>query len=239
MRSRWPADADAAPGHGRARPRGPGPRRTLDRQRPAATRRRPDHEPTSSAPACLGPGRRPRAAPAACAAPRPWPTAHAPTATDQVARGKYLVNTSGCHDCHTPCQDGRQRPRAGHEPHALGPPAGTEDAAGAAAAGGAVAGGRRGHQHRLGRTLGRELHRQPDARQGHRPRAGRRRTSSSTIRTGRHMGRGRGSCRRCRSRSTRTSPMPTWRPSSPTCARSRPISNQVPEPWAPATVTSK
>jgi hypothetical protein len=26
----------------------------------------------------------------------------APAASDPVARGKYIVNTSGCHDCHTP-----------------------------------------------------------------------------------------------------------------------------------------
>lgn len=26
----------------------------------------------------------------------------APAANDPVARGKYIVNTSGCHDCHTP-----------------------------------------------------------------------------------------------------------------------------------------
>ena len=26
----------------------------------------------------------------------------APAANDLVARGKYIVSTSGCHDCHTP-----------------------------------------------------------------------------------------------------------------------------------------
>jgi mono/diheme cytochrome c family protein len=33
-----------------------------------------------------------------------------PTATEIVARGDYLVNTSGCHDCHTPFQMGPNGP---------------------------------------------------------------------------------------------------------------------------------
>ena len=42
--------------------------------------------------------------------------AHAQTATaggataDKVARGKYLVSTSGCHDCHTPWKMGANGP---------------------------------------------------------------------------------------------------------------------------------
>jgi uncharacterized membrane protein len=31
-------------------------------------------------------------------------------AADKVARGKYLVNTSGCHDCHTPFKMGEKGP---------------------------------------------------------------------------------------------------------------------------------
>ena len=30
---------------------------------------------------------------------------------EQVARGKYLVTTSGCHDCHTPWVTGRKGPQ--------------------------------------------------------------------------------------------------------------------------------
>lgn len=30
--------------------------------------------------------------------------------SDLVARGKYLVNTSGCHDCHTPFKWDRTAP---------------------------------------------------------------------------------------------------------------------------------
>jgi Cytochrome c len=33
-----------------------------------------------------------------------------PPAADKVARGKYLVNTSGCHDCHTPFKMGEKGP---------------------------------------------------------------------------------------------------------------------------------
>ncbi len=37
------------------------------------------------------------------------PAANKPAA-DKVARGKYLVNTSGCHDCHTPFKMGANGP---------------------------------------------------------------------------------------------------------------------------------
>jgi hypothetical protein len=48
------------------------------------------------------------------------------------------------------------------------------------------------HQHRVGRPLGRELHRQPDARRGDRPGPlDRAADFIRTIRSGRHMGRGR------------------------------------------------
>ena len=67
-------------------------------------------------------------------------------------------------------QDGPERPRAGHEPHAVGPPRGLVMPPAPALPDRAVADRRRGHQHRVGRPVGRELHRQPDARPGHRPR---------------------------------------------------------------------
>ena len=37
-------------------------------------------------------------------------TADAQTNDDKVARGKYIVNTSGCHDCHTPWKLGSKGP---------------------------------------------------------------------------------------------------------------------------------
>jgi len=48
------------------------------------------------------------AALAACGAPAPSePVA---PAMDPVARGEYIVNTSGCHDCHTPWAMGPNGP---------------------------------------------------------------------------------------------------------------------------------
>ncbi len=35
-----------------------------------------------------------------------------PTKAERVARGQYLVNTSGCHDCHTPWKMGANGPEA-------------------------------------------------------------------------------------------------------------------------------
>ena len=49
-----------------------------------------------------------RARPAA----RPAP---AQEGADPVAVGEYLVDTSGCHDCHTPLHHGAERPGAGHD----------------------------------------------------------------------------------------------------------------------------
>ena len=37
-------------------------------------------------------------------------TAHAAPPAGQAARGLYLVNTSGCHDCHTPWKMGANGP---------------------------------------------------------------------------------------------------------------------------------
>ncbi|HNW14875.1 MAG TPA: hypothetical protein PKG92_09360, partial [Anaerolineaceae bacterium] len=36
--------------------------------------------------------------------------ASAQTLTAQQSRGKYLVNTAGCHDCHTPFKMGEKGP---------------------------------------------------------------------------------------------------------------------------------
>jgi hypothetical protein len=63
----------------------------------------------------------------ACAPPPP-PTA-APTPPDPVERGRYIVNTGGCHDCHTPWKMGPNGPEpdmalalSGHPADAKLPP---------------------------------------------------------------------------------------------------------------------
>ncbi|HET9977597.1 MAG TPA: c-type cytochrome [Burkholderiaceae bacterium] len=56
--------------------------------------------------------------------------AEAQSAPDKVARGRYLVNTSGCHDCHTPFKLGPKGPEpdmsralSGHPQELKMPPA--------------------------------------------------------------------------------------------------------------------
>ncbi len=53
-----------------------------------------------------------------------------PTRTERVARGKYIVSTAGCHDCHTPWKMGDKGPEpdmsralSGHPESMLLPPA--------------------------------------------------------------------------------------------------------------------
>ncbi len=56
-------------------------------------------------------GSAPAPAPARAEPPPPTAVAKAAVTTeDLVARGKYLVNTSGCHDCHTPFKMGPEGP---------------------------------------------------------------------------------------------------------------------------------
>jgi hypothetical protein len=43
-------------------------------------------------------------------APPPAPTATPTPAMSQVERGKYIVSTSACHDCHTPVKMGPTAP---------------------------------------------------------------------------------------------------------------------------------
>jgi mono/diheme cytochrome c family protein len=58
------------------------------------------------------------------------PPATAPASADKIERGKYLVTTSGCHDCHTPMIDGPDGPEpdmtrmlSGHPQDLVMPPA--------------------------------------------------------------------------------------------------------------------
>lgn len=66
----------------------------------------------------------------ASAAQPPAPVAAAPTAMSQVARGEHLVLTSACHDCHTPLMMGPNGPEpdmsrmlSGHPESMVLPPA--------------------------------------------------------------------------------------------------------------------
>ena len=73
------------------------------------------------------------------------------------------------------------------------------DAARAAAAGRAVGRRARRDEHRVRRSVGRQLHREPDARQGNRPRrSGPRRCSSRRCAPAGTRARAARSCRRCR-----------------------------------------
>ncbi len=105
---------------------------------------------------------------AALSAQQSAPRATAPAA--RIARGKYLVSIMGCHDCHSPMKMGPNGPEvdmtgplSGH-PEALKMPPAPQLPPGPW-----VWTGRR-HQHRVRRPMGRQLRRQPHARQGHRPR---------------------------------------------------------------------
>ena len=54
------------------------------------------------------------------------PAPVAPPADDAVARGKYLVSTSGCHDCHTPWHMTEQGPKPDFTRALSGHPAGLD-----------------------------------------------------------------------------------------------------------------
>ncbi len=64
------------------------------------------------------PSRSPPPRPSRC---RPTRRAPAASAADKVARGKYLVTTSGCNDCHTPWKMGPNGPEPDMSAHAVGP----------------------------------------------------------------------------------------------------------------------
>lgn len=60
------------------------------------------------------------------------PPTDGPASADKIARGKYLVTTSGCHDCHTPLKAGPNGPEpdmsrmlSGHPEDLVMPPAPT------------------------------------------------------------------------------------------------------------------
>ena len=112
------------------------------------------------------------------------------TGADKVARGKYLVNTSGCHDCHTPWVEGPKGPEpdmtralSGHPEGMVLPPAPKAEGpwiVSTAATNTAFAGP-------WGISFTANLTPDPETGLG----KWTQRNFSETIRTGRHMGRGR------------------------------------------------
>jgi mono/diheme cytochrome c family protein len=119
------------------------------------------------------------------------PRASAADASTPVARGKYLVNTSGCHDCHTPFKLGPNGPEpdmsrmlSGHPEALLMPPAPTLPAGPWLITSSAT---NTAHAGPWGVSFTANL--TPDADTG----LGQwtLKDFMSTIRTGRHMGRGR------------------------------------------------
>lgn len=116
--------------------------------------------------------------------------APAASAADKIARGKYIVSTSGCHDCHTPWIMGPKGPEpdmtralSGHPQDFKLPPASKLDAPWVMAAAGTNTAwaGPWGVSYTANLT--------PDPETG----LGKwtLRNFTETIRTGRHMGRGR------------------------------------------------
>ena len=115
----------------------------------------------------------------------------AAAATDEVARGKYLVTTSGCHDCHTPLKMTPQGPApdmdrmlSGH-PEQLEMPAAPQLPAGPWIV--AVAGTNTAWSGPWGVSFTANLTPDKDTGLG----KWTVRTFTDTIRTGRHLGRGR------------------------------------------------
>jgi len=114
------------------------------------------------------------------------------TATDKAQRGRYLVNTSGCHDCHTPFKLGANGPEpdlsralSGHPEGLVMPPAPALAPDGAWLM--ASAATNTAHAGPWGVSFTANL--TPDDRTG----LGRWTLKDfvATIRTGRHMGKGR------------------------------------------------
>ena len=81
---------------------------------------------------------------------------------------RYLVGAMGCNDCHTPWKLGPQGPEPDMSRALSGHPA--DFVMPAPPKPRTVDLERCRHQHGVRRSVGRELHREPDARRGHRPR---------------------------------------------------------------------
>jgi hypothetical protein len=156
------------------------------------------------------------------------------TAAEWVARGKYVVNTAGCHDCHTPFKPGpngaepdMSRMLSGHPESLVMPPAPKLPAGPWLIVGAATNTAWSGP---WGVSFTANL--TPDAATGLGDWT--LRDFMSTIRTGRHMGRGRAILP--------PMPIPVYNNFSDTDLEAiyrylrtiPPIRNRVPEPWAPS-----
>ena len=116
--------------------------------------------------------------------------AYADAAADKVARGKYIVSTSACHDCHTPFKLGPNGPEpdmsralSGHPQDLVMPPAPALEAPWAMAA----AGTNTAWAGPWGVSFTANLTPDPETGTG----KWSLRNFRDTIRTGRHFGRGR------------------------------------------------
>ena len=117
-------------------------------------------------------------------------TAQQATATDRVARGRYLVTVAGCNDCHTPWHQGPNGPEPDMSRMLSGHPADAELPPSPGPVGpwtGAVSATNTAWSGPWGVSFTANL--TPDAETG----LGRwtQRNFTETIRTGRHLGRGR------------------------------------------------
>jgi mono/diheme cytochrome c family protein len=109
---------------------------------------------------------------------------------DKVARGKYIVTTSGCHDCHTPWIVGPQGPEPDMTRALSGHPAGFEMPAAPSSAGPwlvSIAATNTAFAGPWGVSFTANLTPDPETGLG----KWTQKNFTDTIRTGRHMGRGR------------------------------------------------
>lgn len=154
-------------------------------------------------------------------------------ATDRIERGRYLVNTSGCADCHTPLKMGAHGPEPDAARHLSGHPQGFAIAAPVAPPPGpwmvTIASSGTAYSGPWGLSFSANL--TPDMETG----LGRWSENDflQTIRTGRHLGRGRPVLP--------PMPIPVYSQMTDDDLKAvfaylkslPPISNQVPEPVAP------
>ncbi len=119
-------------------------------------------------------------------------------AAAKVERGGYLVWAMGCNDCHTPWKMGQKGPEMDFSRRLSGHPADLKMPAAAGNSAGTVGDGCGVHDDRVGGAVGRELHRQPDTRQGNRSRRLDRRAVHRHDEDGPSSGEGTSRCcRRC------------------------------------------
>ena len=179
------------------------------------------------------------AAPTAIAADNPAKPAAANKPMDKATRGKYLVNTSGCHDCHTPFKMGANGPEpdlsrmlSGHPQELKMPPAPALPPGPWLVVSSAT---NTAHAGPWGVSFTANL--TPDKETGLGDWTAQ--DFKNTIRSGRHLGRGRAVLP--------PMPIPVYNNMTDDDLESvfaylrtiAPIKNRVPEPWAPPAAAAK